>query len=157
MAIACQSRGVYRIEITKLEAWSTQVLSDLNPVDTGWSEINYDPVYPKRLANPIIILPIGDKPGPLGKVRCAVLVQTLCLRTAIYCHADSTCHVRLRNLESWTKHSEYFSGIKNHCLDAGYHGNGIYRNLSIVRRSHIICDINWVKMVLIWKSCSCCT
>ena len=101
-----------------LRAWSARVLSGLKPVDTDRWEINYDTAYPERLANPIIILPILDKPGPLGNVHCAVLVQMLCLRTAIYCHAHSARHVRLRNLESCTKHSEYFSGIKNHCLDA---------------------------------------
>ena len=66
-------------------------------------------IYPKRLANPIIFLLIGDNPGPLGNVRHAVSVQTLCLRTSIYRHVLSPRHVRLRDLESRANRSEYIS------------------------------------------------
>ena len=46
-------------------------------------------IYPKRLPNSIFFLPIGDNPGSLGNVRNAVLLQTLCQRTSINCHAHS--------------------------------------------------------------------
>ena len=82
-----------------------------------WSKSPYTPIgqhltiiYPKRLANPIIFLPIGDNPGPLGNVRRAVSVQTLCQRTSINRHAHSARHLRLRDLDSRAKHSEYVFG-----------------------------------------------
>ena len=56
--------------------------------------------YTKLLANPIIFLTIGDKLGPLGNIRRAISVQTLCLRTSIYCHEHSACGVRIWDLSS---------------------------------------------------------
>ena len=76
-------------------------LRDLNLVYTDWSAFNY--CISKTTPTPIIFLPIGDNLGPLGNVRCAVSVQTLCLRTSIniaavyveiYRHAHSA-HVEL--------------------------------------------------------------
>ena len=75
MAIACRPRGVYRIYITKHEGVK-RPSAEWSKSCRYWLEIKYDTACPKWLANPNIILPIGDKPGPLGKVR------TLCSLSA---------------------------------------------------------------------------
>ena len=67
---------LYKVRHAVLNCWHA-VLSE-------WSKSPYTPIgrhltiiYPKRLANPIIFLLIGDNPGPLDNVRRAVSVQTL--------------------------------------------------------------------------------
>ena len=49
----------------------------VNPVDTDWSAFSY--YRSKGLANPITFLPIDSSLSPLGNVRRAVSVQTLCV------------------------------------------------------------------------------
>ena len=83
-------------------------------------------------------MPIGDNPGPLGNVCREVSVQTLCQRTSIYRHAHFTHHIRLWDLDSRTKRSEYVSGTLNHHLDARYHVNRIYMS----RNLDHICDMH---------------
>ena len=73
----------------------------------GW-QLNI--IDSKQFANPIIFLLIGDNPGPLGNIRCAVSVQMLCLRTSTYPLMRSAHYVHLRDLESRAKCSEYVSG-----------------------------------------------
>ena len=53
---------------------------------------------------------IGANLGPLGNVRRAVSVQALCQGTSINRHARSARGVRLSDLDSRAKRSEYVSG-----------------------------------------------
>ena len=114
----------------------------LNPVDIDWLAF-LTIIDTKRRANPIISLPIGDSPGSLGNVRH--LERTLCPQRMSmgFHHTDSACSVRLwdllsrvlclrrmsTRLESLAKRLEYIYWTENNCLDARYHGNGIYELL----------------------------
>ena len=78
--VTCRPRGVYGFQTTKLEVMKCP--------GAEWSKIPQTLIGrhltitdQKRLANPIISVPNGNKPGPLGNVCC--LERALCMRYTV--------------------------------------------------------------------------